>query len=134
MAESNTISLEEAVGMTVGDVMIRKPKTLPGSALVRDVRLAFERPKTRTVLLADDERFVGAIERGGLPGDASDDAPATSYIEPNPLTSGPRTPMTDAIELLESRDEPRLIVLDEDGVTLRGLLCANRTATGFCIR
>lgn len=120
--------------MTVGDVMIRKPKTLPASALVRDVRLAFERPKTRTVLLADDDRFAGAIERGGLPGDASDDAPATSYVEPNPLTTGPQTLMTDAIELLESRDEPRLIVLDEDGVTLRGLLCANRTATGFCIR
>jgi len=26
------------------------------------------------------------------------------------------------------------VVLDEDGVTLRGLLCANTTGTGFCQR
>lgn len=131
---SDTISLEDAVDKTVGDVMIRRPKTLPADALVSDVRLAFERPNTRTVLLADDERFVGAIERGGLPDDAPGEARATGYVEPEPLTTIPATPMTVAIELLERRQEPRLIVLDEDGVTLRGLLCANRTATGFCIR
>jgi hypothetical protein len=42
--------------------------------------------------------------------------------------------MRDAVALLEGRDEPRLVVLDEDGVTLRGLLCGNPTATGFCVR
>jgi CBS domain-containing protein len=43
-------------------------------------------------------------------------------------------PMTEAMTLLEGRSEPRLIVVDEDGVTLRGLLCANGSVTGFCIR
>lgn len=133
-AGKGTITLEEAAEKTVGDVMIRKPKTLPADARVGDVRLAFERPNTRTVLLADEHRFVGAIERGGLPDDAPDEAPARGYVEPEPLTVPPGTPMTDAITLLEDRDEPRLIVLDEDGSTLRGLLCGNRTATGFCIR
>ncbi len=133
-SDSATISLEEAVHKTVGDVMIRKPKTLPGDALVSDVRLAFERPNTRTVLLADEGRFVGAIERGGLPDDAPAHALAASYVEREPLTTIPATPMTVAMNLLENRAEPRLIVLDEDGVTLRGLLCGNRTATGFCIR
>ncbi|MGO9819165.1 MAG: CBS domain-containing protein, partial [Solirubrobacteraceae bacterium] len=67
-ADKGTISLEEAARKTVGDVMIRSPKTVPADALVSDVRLAFERPNIRTVLIADDQRFVGAIERGGLPG------------------------------------------------------------------
>lgn len=133
-ADKGAISLEEAASKTVGDVMIRRPKTLPADALVRDVRLAFERPSIRTVLIADDRRFVGAIERGGLPGDAPEEAPARSYVEPAPVTAIPTTPMMDAIRLLEGRDEQRLIVLDEDGSTLRGLLCGNRTATGFCIR
>jgi CBS domain-containing protein len=136
MTESDkaTITLDEAAEKTVGDVMIRRPKTLPADALVSDVRLAFERPSTRTVLLADSQHFAGAIERGGLPDDAPDDAPALRYVEPEPLTASPATPMIDAIRLLEGREEPRLIVLDEDGSTLRGLLCGNRTATGFCIR
>ncbi len=33
----------QAIGLTVGEVMIARPKTLPGDALVRDVQLAFER-------------------------------------------------------------------------------------------
>jgi hypothetical protein len=42
--------------------------------------------------------------------------------------------MRDALALLEGRGEPRLVVLDEDGVTLRGLLCADTAGTGFCVR
>ncbi len=131
---SRTVSLEDAVGKTVGDVMIQRPKTLPSDALVGDVRRAFEEASVRTVLLAEDEQFAGAIEREGLPADAPEDAPARGYVDPKPSTVTPRMPISDAIELLEHRGEPRLIVLDEDGVTLRGLLCANGSATGFCIR
>lgn len=114
--------------------MISRPKTLPGSALVADARLQFERPSVRTVLLADDGRFVGAIDRDRVPEDASDEEPATSYIDEQPTTVTPETTVSAAIELLRERSEPRLIVLDPDGVTLRGLLCVNSDATGFCIR
>jgi CBS domain-containing protein len=66
--------------------------------------------------------------------DAPDSAPAAGHVDPEPVTTTPGTAMSEAIELLERRHEPRLIVLDEDGVTLRGLLCANGSGTGFCIR
>jgi CBS domain-containing protein len=131
---SRTVSLHDAVTKTVGEVMIQRPKTMPADALVADVRRAFAQPSVRTVLLADNERFAGAIERGGLPAEARDDEPASGYVEPRSLTVTPGTPMSEAVELLERRREPRLIVLDEDGVTLRGLLCANGSATGFCVR
>jgi CBS domain-containing protein len=49
-------------------------------------------------------------------------------------TATPGMPMSEAVKLLEARAEPRLVVLDEDGVTLRGLLCGNADATGFCVR
>jgi CBS domain-containing protein len=131
---SDRVSLEDALHRTVGEVMLQKPKTLPSDALVGDVRRAFERPTVRTVLLADGERFVGAIERDGLPADAPEHEPARRYTEPEPTTVTPGMRMSAAIELLERRHEPRLIVLDEDGVTLRGLLCANGSAIGFCVR
>ena len=131
---SRTVTREEALAQTVGEVMIGAPKTLPADASVLDVRRAFERPSVRTVLLADGERFTGLIERDGVPADAPDDAPAVDYREPAPPTATPQTPMSDAINLLETRAEPRLVVLDADGVTLRGLLCANAPGTGFCLR
>jgi CBS domain-containing protein len=66
--------------------------------------------------------------------DALDDEPASRYVEQEPAIVSPSTPMSAAVRLLEARREPRLIVLDDDGVTLRGLLCANESATGFCTR
>ncbi len=131
---SRTILRDDALEQTVGEVMIKRPKTLPADALVEDVRRAFERPTVRTVLLADGDRFIGAIERDGLPAEAAADESARTYIERRPTTVPPDMPMAAAIELLERRGEPRLIVLDEDGITLRGLLCANSNATGFCRR
>ncbi|MGZ6617795.1 MAG: CBS domain-containing protein [Solirubrobacteraceae bacterium] len=132
-AES-TMTVDDAVGLTVGEVMLARPKTLPGDSPVAAARAAFARATVRTVLLADGVRFVGAIERSGLPDDAPDDAPARDFVEAEPLTATPETRMSDAMAMLEGRREPRLIVLDEDGVTLRGLVCANGSGTGFCIR
>jgi CBS domain-containing protein len=129
-----TLTREQAVDMLVGDVMIANPKTLPASALVGDVRGIFERKNVRTVLLADDGMFRGAIERGGLPDSAADDEPAVQFADAESLSTTPGTPMREALALLDGRDEPRLVVLDEDGVTLRGLLCADTAGTGFCVR
>ena len=125
---------DEAVVLTVGEVMIARPKTQPGDTLVGDVRRAFEQPSVRTVLLADDGVFRGAIERDDVPADAADDEPAITYADTEPVTATPATPIPEAIELLEDQPEPRLIVLDEDGATLRGLLCFNRGSDEFCVR
>jgi CBS domain-containing protein len=129
-----TLTREQAAGMLVGEVMIANPKTLRASALVGDVRGVFAKKNVRTVLLADDGMFRGAIERDSLPGTAGDDEPALHFADAEPLSTTPGTPMRDALALLDGRDEPRLVVLDEDGVTLRGLLCADTAGTGFCVR
>lgn len=80
---SHKVALEDVAEKTVGDVMIRRPKTLPRDAVVGDVRRAFERPGVRTVLLAANERFLGAIERGGLPVDAGGHEPARDTSSAN---------------------------------------------------
>jgi CBS domain-containing protein len=127
-----TLSREQATAMLVGEVMISRPKTLPATALVGDVRGVFEKKNVRTVLLVDGQAFRGAIERDGLPSAASDEEPAVGYADPEPLSTTPDTPMHEVLSLLDGREEPRLVVLDEDGSTLRGLLCADSSGTGFC--
>ena len=125
---------DEAAALTVGEVMIARPKTHPAGALVGDVRRAFENPSVRTVLLADDGIFRGAIDRPRLPEDAPAGEPAARYADTEPVTAVPEMPIAEAVELLEGLPEPRLIVLDEDGATLRGLLCFNRGSKEFCVR
>jgi CBS domain-containing protein len=129
-----SLSREQAVDLLVGDVMISRPKTLPPSALVGDVRQVFDRKNVRTVLLVEGEAFRGAIERDRVPSSAGDDEPALRFADRQPLSTTPETPMRDALSLLDGREEPRLVVLDDDGVTLRGLLCADSAGTGFCRR
>jgi CBS domain-containing protein len=128
------LSRDQAAGMLVGEVMIANPKTLAPSAVVGDVRKIFEKKTVRTVLLAEAGVFRGAIERDSLPTGALDEEPALHFAETDPLSTTPRTPMSDALALLDGREEPRLVVLDEDGVTLRGLLCADSSGAGFCVR
>jgi len=125
---------DEAAVLTVGEVMISRPKTQSSDAALADVRRAFENPSVRTVLLADDGVFRGAIEREAVPADAPDDAPAMRYADTAPVTATPATPISEAIKLLDGQAEPRLIVLDDDGATLRGLLCFNRGSSEFCVR
>ena len=125
---------DEAAVLTVGEVMISRPKTQSGDAALADVRRAFENPSVRTVLLADDGVFRGAVEREAVPADAPDDAPAMRYADTAPVTATPATPISEAIKLLDGQAEPRLIVLDDDGATLRGLLCFNRGSSEFCVR
>jgi CBS domain-containing protein len=127
-----TLSREQATDMLVGDVMIANPKTLLATASVGEVREVFEKKNVRTVLLVEGQAFRGAIEREGLPGAAADGEPAVRYADAEPLSATPSTPMTEVLPLLDGREEPRLVVLDEDGATLRGLLCADSSGTGFC--
>jgi CBS domain-containing protein len=128
------IPVAEALGLTVGEVMIATPKTLPATVLVRDVRAVFGQPSHRTVLLTDNGIFRGSIERERFPADADDNEPAARYAEIQPVTATPDMPIPEAVALLERQAEPRLVVLDDDGRQLRGLLCLNRTENGFCVR
>jgi CBS domain-containing protein len=130
----STLSREQAREMLVEEVMIASPKTLSAAASVGEVRAVFEKKTVRTVLLVDGDTFRGAIERDGLPANTSDDEPALRFADADPQTTTPGTPVRDVLPLLDGREEPRLIVLDEDGVTLRGLLCADSSGTGFCLR
>jgi CBS domain-containing protein len=131
---SGTMRREDVIDLTVAEVMIPRPKTLPADSPVSEVRELLVHRGVRTVLLAENGEFRGAIERDGLPASAADDEPAVRYADLEPPSVTPDTPMTEAIELLERAREPRLIVLDNDGVALLGLVCAKPDATTFCVR
>lgn len=126
---------EDVIDLTAGDIMIPRPKTLPADSVVSDVRALFDaHAGVKTIILAEDGVFRGAIDRHGLPAEAADDEPASYYADHQPNVVTPGTPMREAIPLLEGSREPRLIVLDEDGAVLLGLVCAKPGAKTFCVR
>jgi CBS domain-containing protein len=130
---SNTkVAYDDAAGQLVGDVMIKRPKTLSSDATVGDVRKLFENGSVQTGLLVDGDRFRGAIERANVPDSAPGDAPAIGFAVTPTATVLPTTPMREAMALLDAESTRRLVVVDEDGETLLGLVALNSSRSGFC--
>jgi CBS domain-containing protein len=125
-------SREAVAGLDVRDVMIAQPKTLPATATVGEVRVLFANAHVRSAVLVDGAAYAGMIDRAVLPDDAPADEPAFPYATRDLATVTPEDPIAVALERLDASGSLRLAVLDADGATLRGLLCLNGTATGFC--
>src|SRR5215211_6182706 len=132
MSVNAKVTRDSAAGQLVGDVMVRRPKTLAAQSTVAELRAHFENPRVRTALLADGGRFAGAIAPEELPADAPDADPARAHARTDLPTIAPDATMADAMALLDSRGDNRLIVLGEDGETIAGLLCLDKPGTGFC--
>jgi CBS domain-containing protein len=121
-----------AENLTVAEVMLSRPKTLSASATVADVRRLFANETMRTVLVVDGDAFVGTLERPDLPDAAGDGEPVRAYAvaEAERVTPGLR--VAEAMSVVEASREGRVVVVDEDGATLRGMLCLRRMYDAFC--
>jgi CBS domain-containing protein len=116
----------------VREIMVARPKTLPADATVGDLRRLFENESVRTALLVDGPRFAGALEREDVPAAAAAGEPAKHFVRDEVATIGPRQPAREAAAAMASLGTRRLIVLDEDGVTLCGLVCLTADLESFC--
>jgi predicted transcriptional regulator len=127
------IAREAAVQLTVEAVMLRRPKTLPRSASVADLRRLFANQSVRTALLVDGDRFVATVERTDVPEGAAESEPAMAYARTDAERVRSGVLVGDATPQLERSPEGRLVVVAEDGETLRGLLCLRGAADSFCV-
>jgi CBS domain-containing protein len=118
--------------LTVGDVMVRRPKVLQLDATVAEARVLFEKPSVRTIIIAEGEAFAGTVERSDVPEDARGDDPLRPLVRPGGPSVTPETLMTEAQAVLATVAIGRLVVLDADGITLRGMLCLKADGVRFC--
>jgi CBS-domain-containing membrane protein len=128
--DKDSLTRANADGLLVSDAMIA-PKTTPGDATVGDLRALFANHHVLTALLVDGPRFVGVVQRDGLP-DGDDQRPARDLAVRDVPAVGPDTPLTEALARLDRMDERRLVVLDHEGDHLCGLLCLTTDRNGFC--
>jgi CBS domain-containing protein len=126
------LARDTANGLRVGDAMVASPKTMPADGTVADLRAMFANSHVVTALLVDGTAFAGVVRRDDLRGDVSDDEPARALAHRDVPTSRPDLPLIEAVRALDARGDRRLVVLDSDGRTLRGLLCLTSDRSGFC--
>jgi len=130
--ERAQITRDDAAPQLVRDVMLSAPKTLSGRATAAEVRAFFDNPKVVSALVVDGERFVGLLDRSDVPSLLAGETPIRTFARRDVATITPERPVTEAMEILDSRGLSRLVVLADDGRTLAGLLCLDLKRAGFC--
>jgi len=126
------ITREAAEQLTVGEAMLSRPKTLRADASVGDLRRLFENKSVRTALLVEGAAFAGAVERDDVPDTADDTEPARTFASLDEELARPGQRVRDVVARLDASREGRLVVVDDDGSTLRGLLCLSGVEGAFC--
>jgi CBS domain-containing protein len=126
------VTRDAVPGARVRDAMVTSPKTMPADGTVADLRAMFANPHVMSALLVDGPEFVGLVDRDSLRDETPDGQPARSLARPDVATIEPDAPLAEALAALDEDAERRLVVLDRDGRTLRGLLCLTGDRTGFC--
>lgn len=130
--DQGPISEEAASTQTVGEVMLRTPKTLSVNATLDEARAAFDNPKVVSALLVDGTAFAGLLDRSDLPSLLAGSVPIRTFARTTVPTVRAETPVPNALEIMGGYGTTRLVVLGDDGITLIGLLCLDRKRTGFC--
>lgn len=115
--------------MTVGEVMISRPKTLPLTATVADARAMFENPSVRTALVVDGGRYAGELTRADVEG--KDDAASLGELASTTATVAQTDTVAAALDRMDAAGTDRLAVVEPDG-TLRGLVCLSRSHGHLC--
>ncbi len=118
---------------TVRDIMRGRPKTLPSKASMSDLRGFFADPHVVTALVVDEQgALVGVVERADVAGSALSDQAAIEGVVRRPLDAiDVRAPASEVWKHDDLIRSGRLVVLEPDGKTLAGLVCA-RPDGGFC--
>lgn len=123
--------LDQAEGLTAGDVMHRHISTLPSSATVGDVRGYFAASASRRLaLLAEGDRYVCSIPVMELPAEIDATDPAAVHAVPGP-TIRPQASAVEARELALAHPSRRVPMVDENGA-LVGIVAINHQRSGFC--
>jgi CBS domain-containing protein len=124
------------VAGTAADVMVRRPKTLPADATVRDVRAALTDGHVHMVLLVDRDEvrgtvLCGTVLRDDLTDLAPADAAALTVARLEGRTVAPEVSAEAVRSRLVATGHRRLAVV-ADTRRLLGLVCLKREQTGFC--
>jgi CBS domain-containing protein len=123
------VRLSIAESDRVTDVMLRDPKTVPWDATVEEVRGVLDNPSVELLVLAEGDRFRGAIAH--IPDDADPQSPAREFADLAPETISPTETAAVAFEVTARNPQRRVVVVDDEG-TLLGLVCVDRTRSRFC--
>ena len=128
---SGTTPVVGTAGESVADAMITRPHLHPVGTTVEQARAALTDSHVHLLLLVEDGRLCGTVERGDLDEVADGGRPALDVARLEGRTLPPDQPLPTAYAELVAAAQRRRAVVDAGG-RLLGLLCLKRSGSGFC--
>ncbi|MDQ6806319.1 MAG: CBS domain-containing protein [Actinomycetota bacterium] len=123
--------VDDAVGLTVADVIHKRFNTLPASATIGEVSDWFAASTSRRMaVLAEDGRYAGSLTPADVSGTVDRARPAAEVAKDGP-TVAPDAPARAGEEIALLTDSRRVPVVDGDGQLL-GILSVTGDRTSFC--
>ena len=119
--------------LPVSAAVTTRGKELSATATVGDARALFANGSVHVVPVLAGTAYVGAVTRDALVRDLDAGAsvlPLATHAVP---TASAPTPSAEAFAALDRSGATRLVVLDEDGVTYRGLVCLRSDRERVCV-
>ncbi len=126
-------TIDELADRPVADVVTARGRELQLHDTVADLRVLFASASVRLVPVLEGDAYVGAVCREDVPEDAAGSEPITAYIDRAAPTVRGSQPLAEAVGILEELGGRRLVVLADDGVTYRGLLCLRSDRRHLCL-
>lgn len=125
------LRIDEADGLTVGDITHLRFSALPASATVGDVRAWFQESASRRLaFVADGERYLGSLTPADVAADVDAGRPAVEVAQDGP-TVAPDAPATTGRDLALLSDARRVPVVDAGG-RLLGVVAVTGDLQSFC--
>lgn len=126
-------STHDLASSTVSAAITTRGKELSAADTVADARRLFVHRSVQVIPVLDEGAYVGAVGRDAISDDLSPETPLVAIASRNLPTALVGSPAPYAFELLERHGATRLVVLDDDGVTYRGLVCLRSDRERVCV-
>lgn len=119
-------------GRPIADALNRRGRELRVSSTAEEARALLENPSVTVVPVLDEDRYLGAVDSSALD-TVADDTPLGPIARPLLPTAVATESAETAFARADEVGALRLVVLDEDGSTYRGLVCLRSDGVRLCV-
>ena len=123
----------DLAALPISAAITTRGKELSATATVGDARVLLDNGSVQVVPVLSGARYLGAVSRDVLGAELDPGTPVAGLASPLVPTALASSPATDAFAELDRAGATRLVVLDDDGVTYRGLVCLTSDRGRACV-
>lgn len=119
-------------GRPIAEALNRRGRELDVANVAREARTMLENPSVTVVPVLEEGRYVGAVDRSVLD-TVPDETPLGPLARPLLPTSVASEPADRAFARADDVGALRLVVLEDDGSTYRGIVCLRSDGVRLCV-